>query len=166
MPVDPEARPAFHVGRDARDARIVEFHAPAARRADHVVVMRRLAGDIGMLAAGKVEPLDEAKVGEQLQGAEYRRSTDADPARGRVIDELARREVAVPARNELRHGAARFGTADPGVGQSIEKGLRVDHSQMILSLNKSRWARSRGRWVCTWRTNATSDRRPSVDVLH
>ena len=53
-----------------------------------VMVVDRLAFDIGVLAIGQVHSFDRAELGEQLEGPEDRRPADIEPAFAGVVDQI------------------------------------------------------------------------------
>ena len=65
-------------------AGVVDLGRPAAARADHVMVVDRLAADVGVLAGRQIDALDDAELLEDLERPEDRRPTDAEVARPRL----------------------------------------------------------------------------------
>ena len=92
--VDPVAGPLGDLLGDGLDPAIVDVGALAAVRADDVVVVLGLADDVGVLAGWQVDPLDDAELLEQLQGAEHGGPADARSLRVSVGHEVRGREVA------------------------------------------------------------------------
>lgn len=119
MGVDPVAGPSPDLPGDLSQAEIRDVGRPATARADDVVVMGRLAGDVGMPAGGQLEPLDEAEFGEQVEGPEDRRPSDPEPLRARLGDELGGREMTRLRGDQRRHGAPRLGGS---VARAVEGG--------------------------------------------
>ena len=111
MIVDAVSGPSRDLADDDAQARIVDLARAAASGADHVMMVRPLAYDVGVLATWKVQPLDGAKCLQHLQRPEYRRATDPETSGARVVDELAGGEVAISVRNQLGQCAPRFGQA-------------------------------------------------------
>ncbi len=70
-----------------------------------MVVMGRLAGNVGVLTGGQIKAFQDVQVGEQVECPKYRRSTDAQAAIARLIDEVGRREVALALLDQLRDSA-------------------------------------------------------------
>ena len=58
---DPEARPAADLAEHLGQAVVVDVERPPAAGADRVVVVDRVAGDVGVVAAGQVDALHEAR---------------------------------------------------------------------------------------------------------
>jgi hypothetical protein len=86
----------------------------ATALADDVVVVLRLARDVGVVAAGQVDALEDVKLGEKVQGPEDGGATDAQILGAGVGEQVVRREVPVARRHELGHGAAWLGEAVAG----------------------------------------------------
>ena len=100
-------------------ARLEVLH-DAALVADEVVVMRGLAGDIGMPTIGEVDALDEPSVGEQLEEAEDGGPPDAEAVRLGVGEEVCGGEVPATAADQGRQVASRPGQADPRLVERLE----------------------------------------------
>ena len=81
MVVDPEAGLARDVLDDRAQAGVVDLGRPPAARADDVVVVGRLAADVGVLAGREVETFDGADLLEELERAEDGGAPDAEAAR-------------------------------------------------------------------------------------
>ncbi len=109
MRVDLVARPSRHLPGDGSHPAVTDLDRPPAARADDVVVMGRLAGDVRVLPAGKVQPLQQAELLEQLERPENGCAADAQPPVPGVIHQVCGGEVAVTLRDELGDGA-------PGLG--------------------------------------------------
>src|SRR3954467_14119279 len=74
---------------------IGDLGRPAAARAHDVMVVRSRAGNVGVLPAGQVEPLDDAELDQEIQGAEQRRSADTEMAVPGNRGQLGRGEVPI-----------------------------------------------------------------------
>ena len=74
------AEPLADLGEHRGQARVLDVERPAAAGADRVVVVDGIAADVGVVAVGQVDALDEAEVGEHVEGAEDRRPPDPDAA--------------------------------------------------------------------------------------
>jgi hypothetical protein len=83
-----------------------------------VVVVRRLAGHVGVPARRQVESLEDVQVGEQVECAEDGGPTDAQATIARFIDQVSCGEVALSLLDESRYGTAGLGEA---VSASIER---------------------------------------------
>ena len=143
--VDAIARPPGDVLDDRAKARVGDRIAPTAARADDVVVVGRLAADVGVLAGGQVEPLDRTELLQHLERAEDGRPADAEMLAARRFDQLGGGEVAVAVRDEGCDGAPRSGQAVAGVVERRDDRRWVSHGATSLpqvrhSLNKQREA--------------------------
>jgi hypothetical protein len=123
--------PTLDLTDDGAQSGVVDVVRPAAAGAHDVVVMRRLAGDVGMLARGQVDALDEVELGKQVEGAE-----DGRPADGQALDpgcshEIGCREVAIPIGDQPGHGAARLGHPMRAAIQGDQQGLHLHHVRTI-----------------------------------
>ena len=124
---------------------------------DVVMMAARLAGDVGMVAIGQVDALDEARREEQVQGPEDRSPADLQPSPFRVDQQVGGAEVAATSiGDELQdratwrrhaHVAGGQGGLELRHGERIAGGVpadRLDRSrrrhpaEMILSLIKPR----------------------------
>ena len=76
-----------------------------------MVVVGRLAGDVGVLAGWQVQALDEAELEQHVECPEDGRPADAEVRAGARVDQVGRREVAVLVGDERRHRAPRLGHA-------------------------------------------------------
>ena len=109
MGLDPEARPAGHIAGDRRHPARLDLGRALAHRADHVMVVNRLAFNVGVVPAGQIDPLDRVQLGEQLKGPEDRGPADIELLAARVIDQVGGGEMAVPFGDQASHDAARLG---------------------------------------------------------
>ena len=90
MLVDPVAGLAFDVADDGAQAGVVGVAAATAARTDDVVVVRGLAGHVGVITGRQVESLDRPQLGEDVERPEDRGAPDAEAAA------LARRRPGRP----------------------------------------------------------------------
>ena len=105
-----------------------------------MVVMRRLTGNVGVLAARQVDALDDAEVDQDVERPEHRRAADPHAQALGVRDEVGRREVGVAPPDQLRHGASRPGQPVAGLLEGVDEGCGAvigRHARMILSRNKA-----------------------------
>ena len=131
MVVDAEARLAGHVANHPAQAGVIDLGRPAAARADHVMVVDRLAADIGVLAGGQIDALDDAELLEDLERPEDRRPSDPEVARPRLGHDARRGEVPVPICDEAGERPARLGQPVAGlVERGHERGWIV-HSRIV-----------------------------------
>lgn len=72
MAFDHESRVADELLLDLLDTARLELNDYAARTADEGMKMPRPAGDIPMLATGIVDPLEQAKLFKECDGAIHR----------------------------------------------------------------------------------------------
>lgn len=142
MGIDAVAGPPRDLVGDGLHTEVLDLGRPSAARADHVMVMERLAGDVGVLAARKVDALERVELGIQLESPEDRGSPYAQPLRARVAQQIGCREMALAVRDQLGHSAARGGDPVARTGQGGHEWLQgfgvlvlADHRQMILSLD-------------------------------
>lgn len=127
MRVDHVARPALDLARHRLDPAIFDLGASTTALADDVMVVCRLADDVGVLSGRKVEALDEAELLEQLQGAEDGRPTDAKPTPFCLADEIERGEMIPALRDHLGNEPARLRHVVAGFVQGIRKGKWITH---------------------------------------
>ena len=92
--VDPIAGLPRDLAHDRSQAQVGDLGRAPTRGAHDVVVMRRLAADVGVLARWQVEPLDSAELREDLERPEDGRAPDAEVTAARVAHQLRGREVA------------------------------------------------------------------------
>ena len=117
MAVDPVASSALYVVDNGKQPGIRDVRRPPAARTDHVVVMAGLAGDVGVLAAGQVDPFDGPQLDEDLEGPEHGRPTYPQSASLGLREKLCGGEVAVAGSDEVGDGAARPGQPIAGGAQ-------------------------------------------------
>src|SRR5579859_1111270 len=81
MRLDGEPGRGGDAPQDRLEAELPDLDRPATGGADDVVVVRRrLAGHVGVLAGRQVDPLDQPEIGQQVEGAEDRRAAHLSPA--------------------------------------------------------------------------------------
>jgi hypothetical protein len=115
MRIDLVSGPAADFADDRLKAGVLHLDRPTAGTADDVVVvLLRLARDIGMLAGWQVESFQSAEFREEFERPEDRRPSDLHTSFGGLIEQLGRREVSGPAVDELGHSAARPGDSVAG----------------------------------------------------
>ena len=100
-----------------------------------MVVVDRLAGNVGVLTGRQIEPLDRTQIGEQVEGPEDRGSPDAEPLHPGVDHEIRRREVAGLVRDQPGHRPPWLGQAVTRTVEGVDQGRRITHGQMIHSLS-------------------------------
>ena len=101
-------RPVRDLRDDGAQAGVLDLVSPTAARADDMVVVGRLAADIGVLPGRQVQPLDGAEILEDLQGSKDRRPADAEPSHSRCLDEAGGREVALLVCDQCSQRPSRF----------------------------------------------------------
>ena len=124
MTLDAEAGSARDFLGHVAHPEVLDLDRSAAAGADHVVVVSRLAGYVGVLTGRKVKALDEAQLDEEIERPKDRRPTDRETPLARLGDEIGGGEVAVSIGDECRDRAARFGDPDPGLLQALHQWLR------------------------------------------
>ena len=137
MRFDPIAGSRRDRSDDAVDPGVVDLLGPAAAQADDVMVVDRLARNIGVLPGRQVEPLDDPELGEQVERPEDGGPTDAKLAGLGVRDEVGGREVARALGDELGHRPPGRSHPVTGVVERGQELARVGHAGMILSLRCS-----------------------------
>jgi hypothetical protein len=85
----------------------------AALKADEMVVVRRLAWDVGVAAIRKVESLHKALLCKKFKETKDGGAADPEAAPLGIVQELCRREVALSLPNEFCELAARPSKAHP-----------------------------------------------------
>jgi hypothetical protein len=95
------------------DATVINLGDCTACDADHVMVVRRLAWNIGVPAIWKINPLDEVLVGEELKETEDGGASDSESAPFGVSQEVGGGEVPLPQFDQGGKLTARPGEADP-----------------------------------------------------
>lgn len=71
-----------------------------------MVVMDGVAGDVRVVAARQVDPLDRSQLGQDVERPEDGGASDAEATVVCVVDEVGRREMAVPARDQVHDRTA------------------------------------------------------------
>lgn len=132
--VEDEAGLRSHlVGNDVQPE-VADLGGPPAVGAHHVVVMTGLTDDVGMGTVWQVDPLDQAELLEDLEGAEHGRSSHPKPAPLRLADQVEGGEVLVALGEHLGDRATRRRYEVTRPIESLGPGLRISHTRMILSL--------------------------------
>ena len=88
----------------------------------------RVAADVGVVAVGQVDPLDEPQVREHVERPEDRRPPDPQAPAARVVDEVGGREVALARGDEVGDRAARLGQPVAGVVEGGDQRLGGRHA--------------------------------------
>ena len=148
--VDAVARPPSDVHDDGAQALVIDLVRPTAPGANDVVVVRRLAAHIGVLAIRQVKPLHRAEVLQHLQRPEDRRAADAELPRPSIPDQLGGREVAILVSDEGSDGPARLSQAIAGSieGGDDRGGVSQGRQPTICATeSQKRRKRSTGRWA-------------------
>ena len=108
-----EARAPGRLGGDGVNAAVIDLGDCATRDADEMMVVRRLARDVGVSAVWEINPLDEILVGEEFEETEDGGAPDAEAALLSVGEEVGGGEVSLPTRDQGGELTARPGEADP-----------------------------------------------------
>ena len=119
MVVDAVASPSGNLAEHDAESGVVDLAGAPAARADHMVVVRSLAYDIGMVATRQVQPLHGAEGFQDLECSEHRGAPDAKMPLPRFVDELARGEVPVAMGNEIRQRPPRLSQAVSGAIEGL-----------------------------------------------
>ena len=137
------------LGGDGVNAAVINLGDCAARDTDEVVVVRRLAWDVGVSAVWEINPLDEVLVGKEFEETEDGGASDAEAALLGVGEQVGGGEVPRSARDEGGEFTTRPGKADPRLVKRLEQLSchRGILSVLRLSLN-TRWrGLIRGCWA-------------------
>ena len=110
------------------EAGVADIGGPPTARAHDVVVVGRLAGDVGVLARRQVEALHGAEFLEQVERAEDRRPADPEPSAPGVGDEVCRGERPRTRRDEFRDDPPRSGHPVPRVVEGRHERLGGCHT--------------------------------------
>ncbi len=90
-----------------------------------VVVVGRLARDVGVLPRRQVEALEQTELLEEVERPEDGRAADAEPPLPYLVDEVRRSEVALALRDQLADHT-------PSVRQAVTRALeRVTKTEVI-----------------------------------
>src|SRR5262245_1358106 len=133
--VDPITGPALDRADDVPDPGVVDLGRPAAALADDVVVMGRLAADIGVITVRQVDPLDDVQLVEGVEGPEHRRPADIESLCPGVGEDVGGRERPVPLGDERSHGTARLGQAHAGAVEGGDERGWISHDPRRYSVS-------------------------------
>ncbi len=135
--VDPEPGLAGDVADDRAQARVVDLAGPPTARADHVMVMRGLAADVGVLAVRQVEPFDCAEPFQEVEGPEDGGPPDGGPGCLRGRHQLGGREMAVLLGDQRGQCASRLRHAVTGAVEGSHDRGGVAHGGRLAQLRHS-----------------------------
>jgi hypothetical protein len=137
------------LGGDGVNAAVINLGDCAARDTDEVVVVRRLAWDVGVSAVWEINPLDEVLVGKEFEETEDGGASDAEAALLGVGKEVGGGEVPLPTRDKGGELTARPGEADPRLVKRLEQLSCHGGSlpELRLGLNTRRQLLFRGCWA-------------------
>jgi hypothetical protein len=127
MRVDDVAGPRLDLAGHGLHPAVLDLRATTTALADDVVVVGRLADDVGVVATGEVEALDEAELLEQFEGAEDRGPADPQLASFRLTNEIERGEVVPAFGDHLSNDAPRLGHVVAGFVQRVRERKRITH---------------------------------------
>ena len=127
--VDEIARGRFDRAGQRVDPAILDLGITTAPLAHDVVVMGRLAHDVGMLAVRQIEPFDETELLEELQRPKHGRPPHAQPSSLRLREQVERREVPVTLLHEIGDGASGRRDSVAGAIESGAQGIRGAHGK-------------------------------------
>jgi hypothetical protein len=97
--------------------------------ADDVVVVLRLTGDVGMVAAGQVDAFEHVELREEVEGPEDRGTADAQVLGAGVGEQVVGREMAVARGHQLSDGTPWFGETVAGLIEGSHEGFGRGHRQ-------------------------------------
>jgi hypothetical protein len=125
--VDRVARPLLDVADDGSPACVIDVPAGAAIRADDMVVVHGLAGDVGVFTRRQVEALYRPQVGQDVKRAEDRGAADPKAPLAGIRDEVGRGEVPVASRDQVGDRTASLGQPVSGVIEGVLDGDGLGH---------------------------------------
>ena len=128
MFVDPIAGVPGDLGHDGPQAMIVDVPGPTTTGADDVVMVLRVARDIGVLAGRQVQSFDRLDLDQEVERPEDRRPSEAEAAATRLDDEIRGREVPVLLGDESGDGTPRFRSPVAGLLKRSKDGRGVHHA--------------------------------------
>lgn len=124
MGIDPVAALGSDPAHDPAETRVVHVGGAPASAADQVVVVvGRLAGDVGMITGRQVDPLDGPDRRESVDRAEDRRAPDVEAPRRGIVHQVGRREVPASSGDDVGHGPTRPGQAIAGAAEGGDRGF-------------------------------------------
>jgi hypothetical protein len=112
---------------DKPETGIIDFARPPTSGADDVVVMRRLADHVGMLAGREIETLDGTESLQDLERAEDRGPPDAESPGASGGDKLGCREMTGLVSDQDGQGATRLRQTVAGAVEGRDDRFRVSH---------------------------------------
>ncbi len=108
------------------EAGIADIGGPPAPGADDVMVMvGRLAGDVGVIARRQVDPLNGPHGFQDLERSEDRCPPDPEVPGGCIVHQVRSGEVPRAGRDEIGHCATRHRQSVASPIQRGERGIRV-----------------------------------------
>lgn len=139
MRIDAVSGALLHPLEERIEPDVADLDRPAAARTDDVMVMRgRLAGDVGVLAAGQVDPFDQPQSGHRLERAEHggaaHRMASAPAGNQHVLGG----EVTVVRGDRLAHRASGAGDPQAGTAERGDDHVAVYHGPMLGAAQASR----------------------------
>src|SRR5512143_1765405 len=143
--VDPVAGLPGDAPNDPAQVGVADLGGPPTTGADDVVVMRRRAADVGVLAIRQVEAFDRADLYEHVKGPEDRCPADAQSAPVGAGDEVRGREMAVLVGDESGERPARLGQPVAGAIERGDDRSGRSHAPSLARLRQSLNSRSGAR---------------------
>jgi len=113
MGLNLEARASSGFSGDGIDTAVINLGDCAARDADQVMVVGRLAGNIGMSAIGQVNALDKVLIGEEFEETEDGGAPDTEVALIGIGEKVCGGEVPLAPCDQGGEFTSRPGKADP-----------------------------------------------------
>ena len=104
--IDAVAGPPCHLENHGAQPFIGDVGHPPAARADDVVVVERLADDVGVLSARQIDSLDRVQLDEDIQRPEHGRPAHSEATGSRVRNQVGGSEVALVLGNQGRQSTA------------------------------------------------------------
>jgi hypothetical protein len=123
----PKVQPPRDVVEDGLETHLAHVKRASAGCADGVVMVHGLTRDIGMVARGQIDTLNQAKLREQLQCPEHGRPPDRVALGARIGNEVRGGEVTVASCNQLRHDTSRRGQPVTGAVEGGDERVGAVH---------------------------------------
>lgn len=92
-----------------------------------MMVMRRRARHVSVLASRQIDPFDDAELGQQFERSEQRGPAHSEPSVASRGLELQGREVSAVGVNQTRYRATWSGQLIAGEVEGVDDGVRLVH---------------------------------------
>lgn len=128
MLIDPKARVSRDLGDDGAQPMVVDVPGPTATRAHDMVVVARIARDVGVLPGRKIEAFDRLDVDQEVERPEDRGPAKTEATTTRLDDEVGGREVAVLLGDQPGDSAAWFRSSVAALIQRGQERRGIHHA--------------------------------------